>query len=202
MPIFPGVLPALPSFASFLIYVKLNPIAAAVLDTVACDLYRCTIKIFWGGGRGGDTFKTPSPTNNFCLYPPPVLRCFWKDPLMTPTPHFKHLSLLPTPSTTPPPPPLKILIIHQCFSPIFFFFNEVIDNVENNILLSWIYWFSLFACWMSWKWKNVSICHLPLPVKANLVYIVSLLYNRAVIKLFMCFYHNHFDAKDENVLLT
>ena len=29
--------------------------------------------------------KPPPPTNNFCLYPPPVLRCFWKDPLMTPT---------------------------------------------------------------------------------------------------------------------
>ena len=45
---------------------------------------RCMIKIFRGGrgGRGGDTFKTPPPTNNFCLYPPPVLRCFWKDPLM------------------------------------------------------------------------------------------------------------------------
>ena len=32
----------------------------------------CTIKFSWG--RGGDTFKTPSPTNNF--YSPPVLRCF------------------------------------------------------------------------------------------------------------------------------
>ena len=70
------------------------------------------IKIFRRGGRGGDTFETPHPTNHFCLYPPPVLRCVWKDPLMTPPPHFKHLSLLPpTPSTTPSP--LKILIIHQ-----------------------------------------------------------------------------------------
>ena len=35
-----------------------------------------------------DMVVTPSkphpPTNNFCLYPHPVLRCFWKDPLMTP----------------------------------------------------------------------------------------------------------------------
>ena len=58
---------------------------------------------------------TPSnplpPTNNFCLYPPRVLRCFWKDPLMTPhpsPPHFKHHSLLtPSPSIAPSSPPPK-----------------------------------------------------------------------------------------------
>ena len=45
----------------------------------------CMIKIFQGG-RGGDPFKPPPSMNNFCLYPPPVLRCFWKDPLMSPHP--------------------------------------------------------------------------------------------------------------------
>ena len=64
-----------------------------------------------GGGRGGDTLKL---TNNFCLYPLPVLRRFWKDPLMNPNPpppHFKHHSLQPpSPSTTPPK---KILIMHN-----------------------------------------------------------------------------------------
>ena len=41
------------------------------------------IKIFCGG-RGGDTFKPPPPpTNNFCLYPSPILRYFWKDPVTT-----------------------------------------------------------------------------------------------------------------------
>ena len=55
------------------------------------------------GGRGGDTFKPPPSTNNFCLYPPPVFRCFCKDPLMTPHHPTKHPSLLPLP---------KILIIH------------------------------------------------------------------------------------------
>ena len=50
--------------------------------------------------------KPPPPTNNFCLYPPPVLT-FWKGPLITPTPpplpHFKHLSLLPPPHPHPFP---------------------------------------------------------------------------------------------------
>ena len=59
----------------------------------------------WGGGRGGDTFKPPPPTNNFCLYPPPVFRCFWKDPLMTP--HHPTSSILhcyPLPIHYPFPP--------------------------------------------------------------------------------------------------
>ena len=37
--------------------------------------------------------KPPPSTNNFCLYPPPVLRCLWKDPLMTPTPHHPTSSI-------------------------------------------------------------------------------------------------------------
>ena len=67
----------------------------------------CMIKIFRGAGVVTPSKPPPPSTNNFCLYPPPVLRCFWKDPLMTPTPppHFKHVSLQPpTPSTTPSPP--------------------------------------------------------------------------------------------------
>ena len=76
---------------------------------------RCMIKLF-RGGRGGDTFKTPShPVNNFCLYPPRVLRCFWKDPLMTPhhpTSSIFHCYPLPIHH---PFPPLKILIIHKLF---------------------------------------------------------------------------------------
>ena len=67
---------------------------------------KCMIKIFWGG-RGGDTFETPSPpTNNFCLYPPPVLRCFWKDPLMTPHhPTSSTFHCYPPPHPPPLPPP-------------------------------------------------------------------------------------------------
>ena len=63
--------------------------------------------MFWGAGVVTPS-KPPPPMNNFCLYPPPVLRCFRKDSLMTPQPHFQHLSLLPlnkftTPSPQPPP---------------------------------------------------------------------------------------------------
>ena len=54
----------------------------------------CMIKIFQGPGMV--TPSNPPPTkNNFCLYPPPVFRCFWKDSSISPPPHFKHPSLLP-----------------------------------------------------------------------------------------------------------
>ena len=64
------------------------------------------IKIFQGGGRVGTSSKPPPSTNNFCLYPPPVLGCFWKDPLMTPTTPLQA-SFTATPLHPPPlPPPL------------------------------------------------------------------------------------------------
>ena len=72
----------------------------------------CANKIF----GGGDTIKTTSPSsNNFYLYPHPVLRCLWKDPLMTPTTPLQA-SFTCTPLPHPPhlpPPPIKTLIIHQ-----------------------------------------------------------------------------------------
>ena len=37
------------------------------------------------GGRGDDTFKTPPPTKNLLPLPTPVLKCFWKDPLIIPS---------------------------------------------------------------------------------------------------------------------
>ena len=75
------------------------------------------IKIFWGA-RGGDTFKPPPSYEQVLLLPTSVLRCFWKDPLMTPTPHPPTSSILhcyppphPPPHSPPlplpPPPPLK-----------------------------------------------------------------------------------------------
>ena len=79
----------------------------------------CMIKSFRGGGAGVETPSKP-PTNNFCLYPPPILRCFWKDPLMTPTPHHPTSSTFHCypPPHPPPLPPLKILITHH-FSTVF-----------------------------------------------------------------------------------
>ena len=60
------------------------------------------IKIFRGEAGVVTHLKPPPPMNNFCLYPPSVSRCFWKDPLMTPTPTTPlHPSMLP-----PHPPPL------------------------------------------------------------------------------------------------
>ena len=71
------------------------------LDTAVTAM--CMIKI--SGGAGVVTpSEPPPPTNNFCLYPPPVLRCFWKDPLMTPTtPLEASFTVAPSPSTTPSP---------------------------------------------------------------------------------------------------
>ena len=64
-------------------------------------------------GAGVGTFSKPPPsTNNFCLYPPPVLRCFWKDSLITPhhpTSSIFHSYPLPIHHRSP----LKILIIHE-----------------------------------------------------------------------------------------
>ena len=78
---------------------------------------KCMIKIFPGGGRGGDIFRPPPPYEQLLPLPTPVLRCFWKDPLMTPTtPLQASFTGTPSPYTTPsppPPPPLKILIIHK-----------------------------------------------------------------------------------------
>ena len=45
--------------------------------------------------------KSPSPTNNFCFYPPPFFKMFLERSLNDAhQSHFKHLSLLP-----PPHPP-------------------------------------------------------------------------------------------------
>ena len=73
----------------------------------------CMIKNFRGSGVVTPS-KPPPPTNNFCFYPPPVLRCFRKDPLMTPTPTTPlQASFTANPLPIHHPFPLKILIIHM-----------------------------------------------------------------------------------------
>ena len=108
------------------------------------------IKVFRGAGVVTPS-KPPPPTNNFCLYPPPILRCFWKDPLMTPhhpPPHLKHLSLLPPPHPPPLPPPKnfnhtpvaffhslrKDSILTLFFDPLRNFFHCLIFVSSNQVL--------------------------------------------------------------------
>ena len=47
-------------------------------------------------GRGRDTLSIPSPYKQWLHVPTPTSKCFWKDSLMTPSPHHH---------TFPPPPP-------------------------------------------------------------------------------------------------
>ena len=58
----------------------------------------CTIRFFFGGGGGAGVvtpLNTTPPINNFCLYVPPLLKCFWKDPLITLIPHHPTSSIFP-----------------------------------------------------------------------------------------------------------
>ena len=72
------------------------------------------MKIFLGGGRGGDTFKMPSPYEQLLSLPTPCFK-FLKRSLNNPPPppHFKRLSLLAPPHPLLLPPSQKILIIHK-----------------------------------------------------------------------------------------
>ena len=88
------------------------------------------IKIF-RGGRGCDTFKTPSPYEQLFPLPTPYFKMFLERSLNDPPPpHFKHLSLLPPPHP-PPLPPLKILIIHlERFAMV----SVIIGSAERSLL--------------------------------------------------------------------
>ena len=66
----------------------------------------CMIELFWEGGRVVTPSKPLPLTSNFCHYPPPVLRCFQEDPLMTPPPTTPlQASFTATPPHPPPLPP-------------------------------------------------------------------------------------------------
>ena len=111
--------PAFPSFTSFLIYIELNPVSAAVLETIACGLY-------------------------------------------------------------------------SGFYPFSFFLTKQLTTLR--IIFCYVK-FTGFPCLLveglgSGKTSAFAIFHFQSTTKANLVYMVSHLYSRAVIKLFMCFYRN------------
>ena len=67
----------------------------------------CMIKTFQGG-RGDDTFKTPSPYEQLLPLPTTCFKMFWKDSLMIPhhpTSSIFHCYPLPIHHPYPPPPP-------------------------------------------------------------------------------------------------
>ena len=94
----------------------------------------CTIKIFGGEQWWWQPFYPLLPANDFCLYPPPVPRCFWKGSLMTPNtlpPQFSlfycHLPLHPPSS---PPPSNFSQTFPQTFRSIYHF-KIVYQQVEK-----------------------------------------------------------------------
>ena len=149
------------------------------------------VRLKSSGEQGGDTFKTPSPTNNFCLYPPPVLRCFWKDPLMTPTPTTPlqaSFTATPSPSTTPAPHKnfdhaqesyhnfvrlwlynsLLILLSFLQFredSQIDFVMRNIPWMFRGKMVLSWMFLLSQETSTFEDQWvmKNECISSLPAP---------------------------------------
>ena len=79
----------------------------------------CMTKIFQGGGGGGQGWwtpsKHPSPYEQLLLLSTPCFNMFLERSLMNPSPHFKHLSLLPpSPSTTPSPPNKNVARTLRC----------------------------------------------------------------------------------------
>ena len=67
---------------------------------------KCMIKIFGGGWQGWWHLQTPAPYEQLSSLPTQCFKMFWKDLLITPTPHHLTSSILhcyPSPSTTPSP---------------------------------------------------------------------------------------------------
>ena len=83
---------------------------------------QCMTKIW-----GDRSCHTPSPTNNFSFYPPPILRCFWKDSL-TSHPHYPTSSIChcyPLPSHHPCP---QLNFDH---TPSVFRINEILTTLKQ-----------------------------------------------------------------------
>ena len=90
---------------------------------------------FSGRGAGMVTPSVlPSPYKQFLRLPTPILRCFWKDFLMTPSllPHIKYLSPLP-----PPKPPIKNFnqTLRQCIDYGVLTSKSCHSNFSTTVLL-------------------------------------------------------------------
>ena len=93
----------------------------------------CMIKIFRGGGQGGDTFKNHSLYEQLLPLPTPCFKMFLERSLADPPPHFKDASLLPSPH--PPSLPPKSLIIHYISR--HFRKDTIIYLLLHSKILSW-----------------------------------------------------------------
>ena len=60
---------------------------------IQCPFIATTIKIFLGGGRGGDTFKTPSPYEQLLPLPTPCFKMFLERSLNGSHPHHPTSSI-------------------------------------------------------------------------------------------------------------
>ena len=115
----------------------------------------CMIKIFWGEGRGGDTFKTPSPYEQLLPLPTPCFKMFLEDPLMTP--HHPTSSIFhcyPLPIHHPSPPPKNFGHTLSCNLSSFYFdrgqlrtafalrlISSISCNVQTSLQLAQVFEF-------------------------------------------------------------
>ena len=99
---------------------------------------KCKSKFFSGGGAGMVTPSVlPPPYKQFLGLPTPILRCFWKDFLMTPIPYYPTSSIFHCyPHPSPPPPPLKFnQTLRQCIDPEVLTSKSCHSNLSTTVLL-------------------------------------------------------------------
>ena len=105
----------------------------------------CMIKIF-RGGRGGDTFKTPSPYEQLLPLPTPCFKMFLERSVNDPHPTSSIFHCYPPHPIHHPFPPLKILIIHHAALPLvikcvwgIFVFQKNWKGTRTSVLFLWIH---------------------------------------------------------------
>ena len=101
---------------------------------------KCTSNFFFRGGRVAGMVTPsvlPPPYKQFLRLPTPILRCFWKDFLMTPIPYCPTSSIFhcyPHPS----PPPIKNFnrTLRQCIDPGVLTSKSCHSNFSTSVALS------------------------------------------------------------------